>query len=123
MDGLRADAHGYISEVCPSCTRRFKILLIPGGIPKLSHCPYCEHVGENFFTSEQKKYMEVLVARLAITRLKTGMKLPTLPSDPVESNDDLPAIAKFVCCDGSIRHDGGSKTLFCPFCGKPDAAS
>lgn len=123
MDGLRSDASGFVSHVCPACDRRFKVPLLPGGFPKLAHCPYCEHEGDNYFTSEQKKYLEVLAARLAITTLKTGARMPSLPAVPVERDDDLAAIATFGCCDGKIRHDGGTNALFCPFCGKADAAS
>jgi len=122
VDGLRSDSRGFISEVCPACSRGFKIPLIRGGIPRLAHCPYCEYRGDNFLTPEQRKYMQALTARLAINALKTGVTPPSLPPTPVEANDDLPSIASFPCCEGRIRHDGASSSLYCPFCGKADAA-
>lgn len=128
MEGLLSDARGFFSQVCPGCQRRFKVPYVrgatpaEGGLPQLVHCPYCDQVGDDFRTPAQKKFQEVSAARLVIQRLKTGANLPSVPDVPVEMNDDLPDVAAFPCCDGSIRHDGGSSLLFCPFCGKPDAA-
>jgi hypothetical protein len=125
LGALNVDATGFFLQHCPACSRDFK--LRPGDPPKLaSHCPYCEHTGDDWWTSEQKNYLEAIATSAFATmfndRLR-GLKgwhaenIPSTPAAPAEMDDDLPKVVMFSCCGVAIRHDAGSVTMHCILCG------
>ena len=115
------DSAGFISQQCKQCQRYFKYQPTDD-IRSPQRCAYCGAEGGNLLTGPQQDYFTALLAKQAqdmIYGTSSGSR-PTLPTavEPVEADDDLPQVAKFSCCDATIRHDGASTSLHCIRCGE-----
>jgi DNA-directed RNA polymerase subunit RPC12/RpoP len=126
----------FISQECPECERIFKVAPGKGSPEPVTHCPYCNHKGDNcWWTKEQVKYMGAYGADQLIRPqlhkmahdfkqksrsnnfIKISMKSTSkTPIAPVE-NDDMAASITFTCCGETIRHDSANAQLHCPICG------
>ena len=129
------DTDGYLSQECPSCEQRFKVLFGEGSEEPISFCPYCGHKGRDcWHTQEQVAYIQAVTADVVLgpelKKLEREMKrassgllkidikteVPEAGSPPMES-DDLLDILRFPCCNETVkltRHE----RLFCIICGK-----
>lgn len=129
------DSDGFLSQECPSCAQRFKVLFEQGSSEPISHCAYCGFVGQNcWHTREQVEYanaviMSAVVApeldklRRELTRsssgwLKIGLKadIPVPPPPPVETDVALD-ILHFPCCNETVKVTPHA-SLFCIICGR-----
>lgn len=54
---FKTDGDGFISQQCPSCGRRFKVLYGQGSSEPVSWCPYCRHRDTNWMTPEQREFI------------------------------------------------------------------
>lgn len=128
------DADGFLSQECPSCEQRFKVIFGEGSEEPVSYCPYCGHNEQNcWFTQTQVDYMQLVTADIALAPelkkfggqlkrmskgfLKTSMKsnLPKPSPAPVETDDRLD-ILRLPCCNETVkvtRHE----RHFCIICG------
>lgn len=128
------DADGFLSQECPSCEQRFKVIFGEGSEESISYCPCCGHSGQNcWFTQAQVDYMQSVAADVALAPelkkferqlkgmskgfLKASMNsnLPKPPPAPMETDDWLD-ILHFPCCDETVkvtRHE----RHFCIICG------
>lgn len=128
------DADGFLSQECPSCEQRFKVIFGEGSEEPISYCPHCGHNGQNcWFTQAQVDYMQSVAANVALGPelkkfkrqlkgmskgfLKTSMKsnLPKPPPAPMETDDRLD-ILHLPCCNETVkltRHE----RHFCIICG------
>ena len=131
---LPTDADGFLSQECPSCEQRFKVIFGAGSEEPISYCPYCGHNGQNcWFTQAQVDYMQSVAANVALAPelkkferqlkgmskgfLKASMKsnLPKPPPAPMETDDRL-NILRLPCCNETVkvtRHE----RHFCIICG------
>lgn len=129
------DADGFISQECPSCEQRFKVVIGEGSDEPISWCPYCGYNGRDcWYTTQQVEYMQVVAANVVLSPefkklerqlkelskgfLRVGLKtdIPKPPPPPMETDDDL-SILHFPCCRERIkvqRHD----KHFCVICGQ-----
>ena len=132
---LPTDADGFLSQECPSCEQRFKVLFGEGSADPISFCPYCGHKGEAcWHTKEQVAYIQALAAEIVLGPelkglerelksasggfLKIAMKteLPKAGSPPMETDESLDII-RFPCCNETVKLARQSKH-FCIICGK-----
>ncbi len=135
---LNTTSDGFISQECPECERIFKVAPGKGSPEPVTHCPYCDHEGDDcWWTKEQAEYMAAFGADQLLGPqldkmardfnrksggndfIKMNMKV-TKPKTPVapEENDDMAASITFTCCGETIRHDSASAQLHCPICGR-----
>lgn len=133
---LSTDDNGFISQECPACGRRFKIVPDEGSDKTMSFCPYCQHEGHDcWWTPEQAEYLAAVVGDRVIgpridqmahefnrsssdgfVQISMQVSPSPTPVRPRESNEALP-IAYFACCDERIKHDGEASQLACIICG------
>jgi len=134
---LSADDDGFISQECPACIRRFKIVPGEGSDKPISFCPYCRHQGHDcWWTPEQAEYLSGIVGEQVIgpeldklarefdrdssgggfVQIAMNVASPPAPVRPGEPNEDLP-IVRFPCCNERIKHDGKESQLSCIICG------
>lgn len=128
------DADGFLSQECPSCELRFKVVFAEGSEEPISYCPYCGYNGQNcWHTQPQVDYMQAVAANVALAPelkklerqmkgmstgfLKIDMKsnLPKPGQPPMEADDALD-ILHFPCCNETVkvtRHNHH----FCIICG------
>ena len=131
---LPTDADGFLSQECPSCERRFKVVFGEGSEEPISYCPYCGHNGEDcWHTQEQADYIQAVAADVTLSPefkklerqlkgMSTGLlkismtsNLPKPPPAPMETDDPLDML-HLPCCDETIevvRHE----RHFCIICG------
>lgn len=128
------DADGFLSQQCPSCRQRFKVLFGQGSPEPISHCPYCGHNGQEcWLTQEQNDYVTMVVTNKVIApelkkferEIKSASKgfltvnmesdLPGISQPPVETNEDLD-ILYFPCCKETIKINR-QQYHFCIICG------
>lgn len=138
-----SDSDGFISQQCPSCTKRFKVCVDDESDHSVNFCPYCGGQSENgWLTEGQEAYAMGVVTEQVVdpmledfTRELEGLNRPggllsvtgsferTIPPPkPVESDDPMPVFTS-VCCNEPVKHDGSTATLHCVVCGKPAPAS
>jgi len=128
------DADGFLSQECPSCELRFKVLLGHGSKEPISYCPYCGHNGQQcWYTEAQMNYIQSVAVGSTLGPelkklerqlkgaskgfLKIGMKVdvPEPVAPPMDTDDDL-EILRFPCCDETIKANRSNR-LFCIICG------
>jgi len=135
---LKTDSHGFISQECPNCEKRFKVKYGEGSDKPISFCPYCGHKGNNcWWTKEQADYLGSVVIKEAVEpkfekmareinrkssrsgsiSMSMDFKKSPKPVVPQETEDDWPSIS-FECCDETIKYEQGQGPLFCIICGK-----
>ena len=134
---LATDSDGFVSQECPVCARRFKVVFGEGSEQPISHCPYCGHSGQNcWWTQDQADYLtgvagEEFVDPLlddfarrinrsnrpgGLVRFSAKVTHGPRPSQPTESDAPMP-ILTFRCCGERVKHDGSAATLHCVICG------
>jgi hypothetical protein len=139
---IPSDSQGFLSRKCPACSKLFKIKLGEGSDEPLSHCPYCDARGDDWFTDEQRAYVRAVGLNFArdvvseqlgdmarrlnrgasgggfITAKMTHKSSPRQPVPPVLIESDQPmSVVFFECCKESVKHDGSSDSLHCIICG------
>ena len=61
------DADGFLSQECPSCELRFKVMFGEGSAEPISYCPYCGYNGQNcWHTQAQVDYMQAIAANVSL---------------------------------------------------------
>lgn len=128
------DVDGFLSQECPSCNHRFKVLFGEGSDAPISYCPYCGYNGQEcWHTPEQIEYVqaiatsEVLGPELKKLQRSLGSNsksllkfdgtsaIPTPPPPPMETDDEL-AFLRFRCCNETVKVSLHEQ-LFCIICG------
>ena len=128
------DTDGFLSQECPSCQQRFKVIFGEGSQEPISHCPYCGYKGQQcWFTQEQSdhvrtvatnvvlapelKKLEQKIKRSSKGLLKINMEynLPKPSQPPVETDTSFD-ILHFPCCKETIKINRQQKH-FCIICG------
>lgn len=137
---FETDAEGFLSRACSACDGRFKVVFGKGSAEPVGFCPFCDHLDEQWFTTEQAEYVQALIASTFVqpeiekisrsleelSRVGRGLAEVTMtesidfsvPPKPVERADDLPARTTFVCCGETIRHESSTPPTRCVICGK-----
>ncbi len=132
---LPTDTDGYLSQECPSCEKRFKVLFGEGSEEPISFCPYCGHKGRDcWHTKDQVNYIEATAADVMLGQelkrlehelkkasggfLKIEMKTetPTAGTPPMET-DEMLGILRFPCCNETVKLNRHERH-FCIICGK-----
>jgi len=135
------DNDGFISQQCPSCSRRFKVKVEEESDNSVNFCPYCgSKSDEGWLTEEQHAYaMGVVEERFVdpmlddFSRDLERMNRPggfitvsghheksEKPPRPVESDEPMPVFIA-PCCNEAVKHDGSVASLHCVVCGcQPD---
>ena len=131
---ISTDADGYLSQECPSCEQRFKVVFGEGGGEPISFCPYCGYSGQDcWYTKEQVNHMQAVAANVVMApelrrfRQKIqGMSSGLLSFDvtydlsepsalPVEDDSPFDAL-HFPCCNETIKVEMQQRH-FCLICG------
>ena len=61
------DADGFLSQECPSCEQRFKVVFGEGSEEPIAYCPYCGHNGQDcWHTQSQVDYIQAVAANVAL---------------------------------------------------------
>lgn len=134
---LSTDSDGFVSQECPACSKRFKVVFGKGSDGPIGHCPYCGHAGQScWWTQAQADYLAAMagqeIARPLLDEfarrvngvskagdfLKVSAKVehgprPTVPDEL----DTAMSVVNFQCCGERIKHDGSAATLHCIICG------
>jgi hypothetical protein len=94
---MPTDEKGMVGRKGPhrDCGKSFKLKPstgIKGNVP--CHCPYCGHIGssDDFWTPEQKKYLEAVAMNYAIKqvhRMLKSIEFETKPHGPLISKRNL----------------------------------
>lgn len=133
---LATDNDGFISQECPACERRFKIVPGEGSDKPVSFCPYCLHNGHNcWWTPEQAEYISSVVGAQVVgpeldrmasdfnrgsgrgfIRMSMKVTKPRVPQRPDEPHDAWPVMT-FDCCNERIKHNGAEVRVACVICG------
>ena len=128
------DTDGFLSQECPSCNQRFKVIFGQGSEEPISFCPYCGYNGQDcWFTQDQVDHIQAMAADTIIApelrkfeqRLKGTSKglfeldiksnLPKPSVAPMETDDPFD-ILHFPCCKETVKVDKQQK-YFCLICG------
>lgn len=125
---LAVDVDGYLSQACPKCSGRFKIIPEEKQGRAVAYCPYCGHAGTRWFTSEQTNHIRAIAQGLAekkrkrdsaneagITEPKIGHRsaVPPIPPEPDEPSGKV----RFPCCRQTIKSERVGE-LYCVACGE-----
>lgn len=134
---LSTDEDGFLSQECPTCLRRFKVVFNEGSDKPLSFCPYCRHEGTDcWWTPEQAEYLSGTVANeffrpeleemarainssgssSSFVSMSMTLDPPEHVAQPSELNEALP-IMVFRCCNERIKYHPLGATLHCVICG------
>lgn len=131
---LATDSDGFLSQQCPSCDQRFKVLFGAGSEQPISYCPYCRYRGERcWHTAEQVAYAQSvavdLVLRPELSRFERELKrrsdgflkieakssVPDPLAAPIEADEALDLL-RFQCCNETIKVWRQDRH-FCIICG------
>ena len=128
------DSDGFLSQECPSCVQRFKVLFGQGSEEPISFCPYCGYNDQGCWsTQEQNSHMQevaldVLVAP-ELKKLDRELKresdglfsvniesdLPKPSAPPMETDEPFD-ILHFPCCQETVKLNR-QQSHFCIICG------
>ena len=128
------DADGFLSQECPSCEQRFKVVFGQGSGEPISFCPYCGYNSQGcWYTQEQANHMQAVAANVLVApelrRFQQQIKgessdllsfdvtydLPE-PSPPPVENDGPFDVLYFPCCKETIKVTEQQRH-FCITCG------
>ena len=128
------DSDGFLSQECPSCEQRFKVLPGQGSEEPISFCPYCRYNDQNcWFTQEQVSHMQAVATDVIVApelkklerqvkgsaggflsvSVKTDLSKPSSP--PMEIDDPF-EILHFPCCQETVKLNR-QQIHFCIICG------
>ncbi|MEX1041167.1 MAG: hypothetical protein WDZ51_11075 [Pirellulaceae bacterium] len=136
------DVDGFISQECPACNGRFKIIIGEGSPEPISFCPYCGHEGrECWWTPEQVEYINAAQKKMVTDYTNSKFKkmaqkfnrsagsgflkmtmsfkpdgIRHSPAAPAEPDFGYP-IYTFSCCNERIKQNKSENRLFCIICG------
>jgi hypothetical protein len=132
---FHTDTDGFLSQECPSCEQRFRVLFGEGSEEPISFCPYCGHKGRDcWYTKEQVAYIKAVAANRVLgpelKKLESEMKrasggllkidmktdLPRPGSPPMETDEPL-EILRFPCCNETVKLTQHERH-YCIICGK-----
>ncbi len=135
---LATDTDGFVSQECPACSRRFKVVFAEGSGRLIGYCPYCRHAQQNcWWTQEQADYLAAAAGQEIVgpllddfvrqvnrmsrpgdfLRLKAKVEHDHPPSPPAETDSSMKSV-RFECCGETVKHDGSRARLYCIICGK-----
>lgn len=61
---LPTDGDGFVSQECPACCKRFKVVFGEGSQRPIGHCPYCGHAGEGcWWTQDQADFLAAVAGQ------------------------------------------------------------
>ena len=128
------DADGFLSQECPSCQQRFKVIFGEGSQEPISHCPYCGYKGQQcWLTQEQSDHVEAVATDIVIGpelkklereigglskelfTINMESNLPK-PSQPPVETDVFFDILHLPCCKETIKVNR-QQQHFCIICG------
>ena len=131
---LSTDSDGFLSQECPSCEQRFKVLYGQGSEEPVSHCPYCGYHGHQcWLTKGQRDYVTAVATEAVVVpelkklqrEFKGGVEglfsidmeldLPKRLLAPVEVDGSFD-ILYFQCCRETIKVRQ-QKQHYCIICG------
>lgn len=132
---LPLDSDGFLSQECPKCRRRFKVVFGEGSKSPISCCPYCGHRGQGcWWTTQQADYIAQAAARPikdefardfkrlnrpgSLLRFSVEAHHGPTPVPPCESDTPMP-IMTFACCGERVKFDGPRQSYYCLICGTP----
>lgn len=128
------DSDGFLSQECPSCHQRFKVLFGSGSDKPISFCPYCCHNEHDcWWTPEQIDYIQSVATDVVVrpelekfqrqlkssssdffqVQLASGIPEPIV--SPAEADDPL-RVLRFQCCGETIKADHRNR-YYCIICG------
>ena len=128
------DSDGFLSQECPSCVQRFKVLLGQGSEEPISFCPYCGYNDQGCWTTQeqnshiQEVALDVLVVpelkklerefkresgRLFSVSIESDLPKPSAP--PMEIDEPFD-ILHFPCCQETVKLNR-QQSHFCIICG------
>ena len=128
------DSDGFISQECPSCGQRFKVVFGEGSEEPISYCPYCGFNGNDcWYTQQQVEHIQTVAANVVIAPelkklerqlkqaskgflridMKSDLQKPSPP--PMEADDSIDII-KFTCCNETVKVNRQERH-FCIICG------
>lgn len=128
------DSDGFLSQECPSCQQRFKVLFGSGSDKPVSFCPYCCHNEHDcWWTPEQIDYIQSVTTDVVVRpelekfqrqlkhtsseffQIKMTSGIPDPIASPVEADDSL-KVLRFQCCGETIKVDQRNR-YYCIICG------
>lgn len=128
------DTDGFLSQECPSCNQRFKVIFGQGSEEPISFCPYCGYNDQGcWYTQDQVDHIQAMAADTIIApelrkieqkfkRTSNGFfeldiksNLPKPSIAPMETDDPFD-ILHFPCCKETVKVDKQQKH-FCLICG------
>lgn len=128
------DSDGFLSQECPSCHERFKVLFGSGSDKPISFCPYCCHNEHDcWWTPEQIDYIQSAVTDVVVRpelekfqrqlkstsneffHIDTTSDIPDPIVSPIDTDDHL-KVLHFRCCGETIKADQRYK-YYCIICG------
>lgn len=128
------DPDGFLSQECPSCSQRFKVIFGQGSEEPISFCPYCGYNDQGcWHTQDQVDHIQAMAADTIIApelrkieqkfkRTSNGFfeldiksNLPKPSVAPMETDDPFD-ILHFPCCKETVKVDKQQKH-FCLICG------
>ena len=128
------DSDGFLSQECPSCTQRFKVLFGQGAEEPISFCPYCGYNDLGCWsTQEQNAHMKAVALDVVVapefrklerelTRASGGLISARLNTDSIQHSHppmetDAPLeIFQFPCCQETVKLIE-QQNHFCIICG------
>ena len=128
------DSDGFLSQECPSCVQRFKVLFGQGSEDPISFCPYCGYNDQGCWsTQEQNVHLQAVALDVVLApelkKLERELKresgglfsvsiesdLPK-PSVPPMETDEPFDILHFPCCQETVKLNR-QQSHFCIICG------
>ena len=128
------DSDGFLSQECPACHQRFKVLFGSGSDRSVSFCPYCCHNEYDcWWTPEQIDYIQSVTTDVVVRpelekfqrqlkntssdffQIKMTSDIPDPMVSPVEADDSLKAL-RFQCCGETIKVNQRNR-YYCIICG------
>lgn len=129
------DNDGFLSQECPSCSQKFKVVFGEGSDKPNSFCPYCGYEClDCWWTQEQVNYIQGVALNTVVvpelTKLAQKLNQSSSSSLKMELNSDISKtvhapidldddfeIFKFTCCNETVKATRRRK-MFCIICGK-----
>ena len=128
------DTDGFLSQECPSCQQRFKVIFGEGSQEPISYCPYCGYKGQQcWLTQEQSDHVKAVATNIVLVPelkklerkikgsskglLKINMKsnLPKPSQPPIETDASFDTL-HLPCCKETVKVNRQQKH-FCIICG------